>query len=421
MKRTLYRMLACLVGLLLAELIAFAAAGLIAPDSDLAAMRRALSPAPDEELHERVRAGRGGRQSVALHPYLGSVRAGAAKEGGHGFESTRLLLATPTEDFVVLLTGGSVAVNFALDMRKSFAPKLAALPQLGGRRVHFISAALGGWHQPQQLMTLAWYRALGARIDLVINLDGFNEAAYPIGQAISGLSPLYPRDWPGLTADFKDPATREALGRLAATDRLRSTWARLTSKGILAHSSILALAWKFVDDRLAAETLADIAFLEEDTGEADFRKGLVAKRWTTEDRAEAAADLWINTSQAMYDMQAAAGGYYLHVLQPNQYLKGSKTLSPGERVKAWAPNSPAALAVAEVYPRFLARKQELRDSESSFLDASGIFEKTNASLYIDKCCHFSRPGNVILADAILKHLQTSNLLSSRRTTTPRHP
>jgi hypothetical protein len=141
-----------------------------------------------------------------------------------------------------------------------------------------------------------------------------------------------------------------------------------------------------------------------------YQSGLLPEAWNDQRRADVAADLWIAASRAMYDLQKGAGGRYLHVLQPNQYLPGSKTLTPGETAKAWRPNQPSARYVAEIYPRFLARKGELREPGRAFLDATGLFRDVEASLYIDSCCHFSSTGNRLLADAIVEHLRASKLL-----------
>ena len=37
--------------------------------------------------------------------------------------------------------------------------------------------AHGGWKQPQQLLALSWILALGGELDVLINVDGFNEVA----------------------------------------------------------------------------------------------------------------------------------------------------------------------------------------------------------------------------------------------------
>ena len=55
---------------------------------------------------------------------------------------------------------------------KSCRPTLV----LSGRKIDIVRLALPGQKQPQQLMTLAWVQSLGAEFDIVVNLDGYNEA-----------------------------------------------------------------------------------------------------------------------------------------------------------------------------------------------------------------------------------------------------
>ena len=57
--------------------------------------------------------------------------------------------------------------------------ELSQLPRFSGKSFRFVRLAIDGNKQPQQLMTLNYLLTLGAEFDIVINLDGVNEASLP--------------------------------------------------------------------------------------------------------------------------------------------------------------------------------------------------------------------------------------------------
>ena len=68
-------------------------------------------------------------------------------------------------------------------------------------------------------------------------------------------------------------------------------------------------------------------------------------------------DLWERSSLAMSRLAEASGLAYLHVLQPNQYVLGSKPLSREERALL-DPTDPWARAARSGYPRLIERGLE---------------------------------------------------------------
>ena len=46
-------------------------------------------------------------------------------------------------------------------------------------------------------------------------------------------------------------------------------------------------------------------------------------------------------------------------------------------------------------------------SRVNFLDATGIFDRESAAVYIDDCCHYTLRGNQLLADAIARQILNS--------------
>lgn len=97
------------------------------------------------------------------------------------------------EHLVVALMVGSFAAQTGFYGGAQLTTELA---KASGREIRLVDLGMGGYKQPQQLMTLVYLTSLGAEFDLVINIDGFNEVALPPTELVPrGVFPLYPRDW----------------------------------------------------------------------------------------------------------------------------------------------------------------------------------------------------------------------------------
>jgi hypothetical protein len=89
---------------------------------------------------------------------------------------------------------------------------------------------------------------------------------------------------------------------------------------------------------------------------------------------------------------------YVHVLQPNQYFT-TRSFGAEEAKVARSDASPFRKSAEKGYPMLTAESQRLK-SHVNFIDATGIFDRESAAVYIDDCCHYTLRGNLILADAI---------------------
>ena len=142
-------------------------------------------------------------KSEILHPYQGFVTNPAfSAVAPHPISEFGFVdVAPPLHErdegrLIVGIFGGSVAQSFALEGTATLAEVLVGSPAFAGREVVFVSAALPGYKQPQQLMTLTYLLALGAEFDIVINLDGFNEIAlHPTRNGPQGVAASYPTNW----------------------------------------------------------------------------------------------------------------------------------------------------------------------------------------------------------------------------------
>jgi uncharacterized ubiquitin-like protein YukD len=111
-----------------------------------------------------------------FHPFFGFVQKPSAdfrpgfKVNNYGFITPYdyPLKKTKKNQFIIGVFGGSVA---------SLPRYLKQLPGLQDKEFIILSFATGGYKQPQQLLILNYFLALGQELDLVVNIDGFNEVA----------------------------------------------------------------------------------------------------------------------------------------------------------------------------------------------------------------------------------------------------
>lgn len=369
--------------------------------------RAALVGARDTE-REAIRAGNAGQFEFAPHPYFGFVHNPGISPviNGHGFVGPDPSTLDSHDSFNVAITGGSVAGNFYNLSWDRLKEGLEKFPGMAGKTVNVASLAVAGYKQPQQLLTLAWMLSRGSKIDLVINIDGYNEMVIGLSKNVpEGVSLFYPILWKDLTADYFTPEKRKDLGRLAMYKAIRSGLAGFFSLFPLDRSMTANLAWSLADSwprRLQNQTVVELE--SEEAALPFFRTGPV--EGLDEDEArDALADNWAASSRLMAAMVKAAGGVYLHVLQPNQYIQGSKPLSLDEERYAISASGENSRLTRAGYARLSQAIPGLKASGVLFFDATGVFSNVEETLYYDPCCHFNSKGTAFLCDAILKFLR----------------
>jgi hypothetical protein len=117
---------------------------------------------------------------------------------------------------------------------------------------------------------------------------------------------------------------------------------------------------------------------------------------------------WLRASLLMRQMLASRGARYVHVLQPNQYFT-TRPFAPGESEVALLAASPFKPGAEQGYPELerVVATGAFKAAGVTFVDGVHLFDAERAPVYIDNCCHYTRRGYEILADAIGKALASS--------------
>jgi hypothetical protein len=264
-----------------------------------------------------------------------------------------------------------------------------------------------GYKQPQQLLVLSYFLSIGQTFDLVINIDGFNEVALsPLNnqQGVDISMPSVLHLLPLINLIDQGTLTPDKLQSLAAITAYKQQVNRLTDtlqRNRLASIGVLLGQYRaMIVNRYEAESRRFAALQPVRSGQS-----LVSAIPPTEERAGAMlyddiARQWAEGSVLMRDLLAARGTPYVHVLQPNQYST-SRAFTPQEAQVALNAASPFKAGVEQGYPALLAEAASRgMTSRTGFLDATRIFDRESAPVYVDNCCHYTSSGYRLLADAI---------------------
>jgi hypothetical protein len=374
----------------------------------------------------------------ALHPYFGPTH-----RPGHPFSMPAALLkeaSPPTatnnfgfisrysypyrrrgNEFVVGVFGGSVGVWFCQLGIDRLIANLKQHASLENREVAALCFSHEGYKQPQQALVLAYFLSIGQEFDLVLNIDGFNEVALGRLNDRQGLDISMPSVMhidPLINLVDQSTLTPEKLESLAQIGRykrqLNTLAERINRNRIASVNLVLEQYFQIVSNRHVAEVYA-FARLPSNRTESS----VVYVTPKTRDRSDAElfdeiARNWVSASTMMNDLLSARSVPYFHVLQPNQYYT-QRRFADGEARVALNEQSPFKDGVEKGYP-ILIRMSESgvwQRNGVRFLDATRLFDREPAPVYMDDCCHYTRRGNEMLADYIATSILASDWQATR--------
>ncbi len=374
-------------------------------------------------LDENVEQKNDAATKLLIHPYLGwSRRPGLVwsmpkartdwtnrnrRTNFHGFNSEIYDYRDLSEtDFVVGIFGGSVANGLSLWGGDAVITEIEKRrPELIGS-VRLINFGLGGYKQPQQLILFELMLLLGVPFDTVINIDGFNEVALGGTDVKIGQHPLFASRY-HFTNTFnlaRGTSTREEIllsaEALSAGDNANIWGNALANHSLIVHSQLLRAVFgsmRLFYNKQAIHLEERIKLLDRPQSMVELDDSCLDKN---DDCLALITKLWQNCSRMMATIANAAGIDYLHLLQPNQYVEGSKTLSNQEHKLYYRPQDAWSAAAIRGYPHLIDGGEKLRQEGIKFHDMTRIFFNHPETIYRDRCCHYNWHGNQILGSAV---------------------
>lgn len=354
-------------------------------------------------------------QNKALHPYLGYVidrEPDSSTVNRFGFRGPSPLRNKQNGELVVAVFGGSVAMSIP---EEALARRLAKIHGESVTRVVLLNLALSGYKQPQQLLALSYFLALGAEIDVAINLDGFNEVVLPFSENLPAqVDPSFPRLWQLHSRSGFDRRAVSIYARIEEARRTRARWSRRLAGSVLRSSSFALVAWDSFDLRWQHEIAVANAELKRilQNEEPEFQAtGPLLPASRAEALVPAAIQLWSDSSRQMDRLCRANGIRYFHFLQPNQYVEGTKPLAEVEERMAIAPGANQDW-VRRGYPGLIEAGYDLAAEGVAFTDLTRVFANETRAIYVDSCCHVNALGYELMIEAMGQAIEREG--SSRR-------
>jgi hypothetical protein len=347
-------------------------------------------------------------ENKAIHPYLGFVydtkKDISKREDFFGFGNTQGILDN-SDKVKVVITGGSVAQGLYRNASSKIIYDLQHSEQFKNKEIQLFDLSIGGFKQPQQLMTLNYFLMLGAKFDIWINLDGFNEVTLPISENwYNKVAYFYPRLWNFYARKSLDKNILDKMIDLKIIRRSRLKLSSLFVPVPIDNSSFTLALWDILDNKYALheyQANKELNALMAHKKPTYQVSGPVSsnKQWPIVLRES--AKLWARSSQLMAGICKENDIKYYHFLQPNQYVKGSKKLTSEEKAIAYEEgNYDFKTLVKAGYPLLKQESNKLTSSGVNYFDLTMIFKNEKDSVYADKCCHFNNFGYKTIAGQI---------------------
>lgn len=353
-------------------------------------------PMPGEQTKTNYQAA----AKLVVHPYLGFD---SPQSRGQMTKDLKRYAQRKPDRMRVLLLGGSVAGIYGRLGGERMIELLEASPLLEGKQVDLMQYGRGGFKQPQHLMRVVELLSYGIKPDLVLNLDGFNEAALGANNVVKKVYPGFPpyAHWLPLVHSSQNRA--EVLDSYSDVRRASAAYTRALDSWLGS-----SLSWSGIYTFLAKRKIARLQHMQ-GARRADYfallekselEPSLLGPRFEG-DNAEASllsAKIWLNSSIQLEKLCTANDIDYVHVLQPTLHDKDAKPISDAEREKCPLPKH-WEVGVFQAYPMLRQGGVQLKKRGVEFYDASRVFSEVEEPLYYD-ACHFGKQGNLILADFI---------------------
>lgn len=341
------------------------------------------------------------KQEMSLHPYVGYVMNPEYQGGINALGFRGELPEKNSPKYTVGIFGGSVAYMYAIAESEHLQAELALKLGKSPNDIEVYSFAIPGFKQPQQLMALTHLYSLGYTFDLVINIDGFNEAVLSYVESHKrGVTTYFPRNWYVLSRTNMRLRSRILAGMLVGIRNTQNSFTQFSWGRDKTITNILENLYYRVTTLLQKSLSSEP--LSYQTGGPES----ISKQKDIVDIEDSIVNTWAQAARQMHRIAKANGAYYIEILHPNQYVQNSKPFSKVELTYYVNPGHPYANPAATIYPKLLQSVDSLRNSGIHIVDATELFKNKTETIYVDDCCHYNKKGYSYLSDVVFSLLPT---------------
>ncbi len=357
-----------------------------------------------------------------LHPYLGyNGRPGAKTWGNakgtdmegiaynkYGFmpiPERRYPYKKKNNEFVIAVVGGSVADIFTIFGPVHLERELRQRdPKFKDKKLVVLTLATAGFKQPQQLFAILYSLLLDFDIDLILNIDGFNDMVLSVENFKHGIHPMYPSGFHmGLLSKRVGGVDRKTVNLIYRFYELLER-----EKSIHLFIKKAYFRWSLFLNLFAEIQLKN---LQGQIEKIQYKMAEKAQNTIIEDfkgpaidpdsnPLKTALEIWKRSTELLYSIAREQEIPYIHVIQPNQYFEGSKPLSEQEKKVAFDPGLEWSQVARKSYPVLVKMAEQMNSKGFPIADLTQIFKEVREDVYTDVCCHFGLTGNAILAHHI---------------------
>ena len=354
-----------------------------------------------------------------FHPFFGYTHhANSSGTNNYGFYCpyNYPLKREKKNWYIIGIFGASVANDFYVDGTERLTERLMQHPFFADKEIIYLNYSLGGYMQPQQLQVLTYFLSIGQELDMVLNIDGFNEVVFSFNNNRLNVDIAMPSAQHFLPLkDLMDSRTMtgEKLDSIWKIQNYKKGFTRMAEKLKHTKSAAVYLAYasygKYLYMKYRAELVRFDGLIK--AAKPGAEDSIINIKYTPDMKNEPVllaqvTTLWYRSSFMMNTVMSRGmvnNGQYFHFLQPNQYYS-KKTFTGDEQRNALDDGLPYSSLVKKGYPVFEKAVAVLQQNHVNAFSAVGIFDKVKETVYMDKCCHFNRKGNEIFADFIAESI-----------------
>lgn len=350
-----------------------------------------------------------------LHPFVGFVYDPTKNHDANqwGWEGENPMGKRAKDDVRVVILGGSVANHMYRYSKNIIIDELKIYAKFVNKNIRIYNLSFPAYKQPQQLITLNLFLALGAEFDVVVNVDGFNEVALLYDDNIQdNITPFYPWYWQFYSQKALDTSSLSALYEVNLLRQTKQKITAIFSIYPLNDNIIPLILWRSLASKLGSRIAKINYYVAHNSTKSQHSYQIVGPQIPFKNDDEYfsyASKLWSNSSKQIAQLAESNDMLYLHFLQPNQYVENSKPFSSEEKHLSGfsIPDkdiNQIKTAITKGFPLLKREGQNLASSGVHFFDLTRLYAETPNTIYIDTCCHVNQIGNDMLAKTIASYI-----------------
>ncbi len=336
-----------------------------------------------------------------VHPFFGSIDLNNQKYEDNLISNEKLFYSifesnnsSNSEALRILMIGNSSAINFSNNQKNAhdleiivtnpkseniLAKKISSY--FPDKKIIFYNAAIKSGKQPQQLFKLYYLSLIGIKFDIVINYDGPLELVHPYLKNVPIKDELiYPRRY-----------SDEIAGMVSDISCIKKNNKVSESNSFIPIVELISYFYIRNCQRKLSKR---------EGNKVNWKKLVKIEEKNIDETIKTSYEIWKRSSSEIENFSKLKNFFYLHVVAPSQYVKGSKKFSDEEK-KEFFENEYRPI-LSEYYEK-LINFQNLSISNS--LDLKYVFKNEKKTVYRDSCCRLNDYGLNIVSENIAKYLK----------------